>query len=231
MPPSGRPVWQSSWRQVWDPLRRAFVGTPRVTRLALIVLGTSYILFLLLAMMLEGGWPTLEHWLALTPGRVALRPWSLLTMALLHRDPMHLIFNGLALWSLGPHVERSLGPRRYGLLMLVSTLGGSLLYVLSGILFHPDTPAIGASGGILGVLCAFSLMFPRAELQFFFASRMAARHLPWVIVGLDLVLRLAGMPIAVAAHLGGMIAAWAWLRRPWTPEGWRRFRRLLDRIR
>ncbi|MBP7125649.1 rhomboid family intramembrane serine protease [Myxococcota bacterium] len=202
-----------------------------MTRAALILLAACYVVFLLLAMLVDGGWHAIEPWLALTPNRVHVRPWILLTMALLHRDLMHLLFNGLALWSLGPHVERSLGPRRYGMLLLVSTLGGSVLYALAGVALHPETPAIGASGGILGVLCAFALIFPRAELQFFFAARMAARHLPWLIVGVDLVLRLAGMPIAVAAHLGGMIASWAFLRRPWTPGGRQDIRRFLDRIR
>ncbi|HOU52704.1 MAG TPA: rhomboid family intramembrane serine protease [Myxococcota bacterium] len=231
MAPSTTPSWRSSWREGTDRLRGAFRGLPTVTRAALLTLGASYVLFLVLAMLIEGGWPVLEHWLALTPNRVHLRPWSLITMALLHRDPMHLLFNVLALWSLGPHVERSLGGRPYGILMLASTLGGSLLYALTGLLLQPGTPAIGASGGILGVLCAFALLFPRSELQFFFAGRMAARHLPWVLLGVDLILRLAGMPIAVFAHVGGMIGAWAYLRRPWTPGGRQQIRRFLDRIR
>jgi membrane associated rhomboid family serine protease len=207
------------------------MSLPPVTRIVLLALAACYLLFLLLGLLLDTHWIALMNWLALTPNRVLFRPWSLVTMALLHRDPMHLLFNGLALWSLGPHVERALGRRQYALLLLVSTLGGSLLYVLVGLLLYPEVPALGASGGILGVLCALALLFPRAELQFFLAGRMAARHLPWLIVGVDLVLRLAGMPIAVAAHLGGMIAAWAWLRRPWTPQGRREIRRFLDRLR
>lgn len=231
MTPSRRSQAGVSWRRGWSRFLQGLRGLPVVTRWVLVGLAVSFVLTWILAGLLDNGWAGLQNALALTPNRVHVRPWTLLTLVLLHQGPLHLAFNGLALWSLGPHVERAMGSRKYGRLLLVSTLSGSVLYVAVGLLLHPAISAIGASGGVLGVLCAFALLFPRAELQFFLGSRMSARHLPWVIVGMDLVLRLAGMPIAVAAHLGGMLGAWALLRRPWTPQGREGIRRLLDRLR
>jgi membrane associated rhomboid family serine protease len=185
----------------------------------------TYLLLWALGLALESGWEGLASWLSLSPQRVHLQPWTLLTMALVHRDPVHLLFNALALGSLGPYVERGLGSRRYGILVGVAALSGSLLYVLWGLAWGSPAPAIGASGAVLGVLVAFALQFPDAELRVFLAAPLKARNLPWLIVGIDLIALAARQPIAVTCHLGGMLGAWIFLRKPWTPS-WRRSFRL-----
>mgnify|MGYP001082786213 CR=1 FL=1 len=158
----------------------------------------------------------------------------LASMALLHdrRDLLHLLFNVLALFSLGPWVERALGLPRFARLFAVSTLAGSLAFVVVRYAMgSPDVMAIGASGAVVGVLTAFALTFPRAELRLFGLAPMQASNLIWLMLGLDAVMVAFGSNVAVSVHLGGMAGAFAYMRRPWRPEYVRDVRRRLRLLR
>jgi len=80
---------------------------------------------------------------------------------------------------------------------------------------NPAVPAIGASGAVLGVLTAFALIFPDAQLRIWFTAPMRAKNLIWLAIGLDVIMLLADSSIAVAAHFGGMLGGWLYVRRPW----------------
>src|SRR5919205_806441 len=77
---------------------------------------------------------------------------TLLTSTFLHAGWLHLLSNLLYLGVFGPPVERRVGAARFGILYLASALIGSLAYVA----FQPgsQTPAVGASGAIAGVIAA-----------------------------------------------------------------------------
>jgi membrane associated rhomboid family serine protease len=164
-----------------------------------------------------------EH-LSLVPGGLfRLGPQGLLTLVLVHDGLFHLAFNVLALLSLGTWVERGLGTRRFLLLCLLATLGGSLLQVAWSLtLGNPEVRVVGASGAVLGVLSAFAVMYPHAQIQFWFAAPMRAAYLLWLAPAIDLIFVLAGTPIAVPVHLGGMIAGILYVRRPWSRHEARR---------
>ncbi|MCX8156769.1 MAG: rhomboid family intramembrane serine protease [Verrucomicrobiae bacterium] len=88
---------------------------------------------------------------------------TLLTAFFLHGGILHLVGNVYFLLIFGDNVEDELGRGRYLLLLLLATLGGQLLHIL----FEPHSavPAIGASGGISGVLAFYALQFPRARIS------------------------------------------------------------------
>jgi membrane associated rhomboid family serine protease len=87
---------------------------------------------------------------------------TLLTSAFLHAGWLHLLSNLLYLAVFGPPVERRVGTARFGLLYLSSGLVGSLAYLLA----QPgsESPAVGASGAIAGVIAAHLVLFPGATL-------------------------------------------------------------------
>lgn len=78
-----------------------------------------------------------------------------------------------------------------------------------------NTPAVGASGAIYGVLVAFGMSFPNAKLALiFFPVPIAAKYFIPVLIGLDLFSGLTGFSIfssgsgggvAHFAHVGGAI--------------------------
>jgi membrane associated rhomboid family serine protease len=87
---------------------------------------------------------------------------TLLTSTFLHAGWLHLLSNLLYLAVFGPPVERRVGAMRFGLLYAVSAVVGSLSYLVA----QPtsQTPAVGASGAIAGVIAAHLVLYPGATL-------------------------------------------------------------------
>lgn len=87
---------------------------------------------------------------------------TLLTCMFLHGGWMHIIGNMWFLVIFGDNVEDRYGHFGYLLLYLVSGLAASLLQFIAGP--YSPIPTIGASGAIAGVMGAYFIMFPRAQV-------------------------------------------------------------------
>ncbi|MEO0377293.1 MAG: rhomboid family intramembrane serine protease [Cyanobacteria bacterium P01_A01_bin.17] len=89
-------------------------------------------------------------------------PLTLITSQFLHGGLLHLGGNMLFLWIFGNNVEDKLGHIKFVLFYL--TCG--VLAALSQWYFNMDSlvPSLGASGAIAGVMGAYILRFPRAEI-------------------------------------------------------------------
>ncbi len=74
--------------------------------------------------------------------------WRILTGAALHGGLMHLAFNCYALYILGKLIETLSNRAHLAIVFLVSAIGGGIL----SLIFLPDVPSVGASGGIIGFL-------------------------------------------------------------------------------
>ena len=78
-----------------------------------------------------------------------------------------------------------------------------------------NTPTVGASGAIFGVLLAFGVLFPNTELMFIFIPiPIKAKYLVMGYGALELFLAVTqpGSDIAHAAHLGGMLFGYLLIR-------------------
>jgi membrane associated rhomboid family serine protease len=78
-----------------------------------------------------------------------------------------------------------------------------------------NTPTVGASGAIFGVLLAFGVLFPNTQLLLLFPPMPIKAK--WLVLGygaLELVLAVTqpGSNIAHAAHLGGMLFGYLLIR-------------------
>lgn len=91
----------------------------------------------------------------------------LLSSGLLHGDWMHLIFNMLTLYFFGPIVIQAFGEFGFLLIYLGSILLGNLfsLYIYKKQGWYS---AIGASGGVSGVLFAAIAIYPQLGIYMFF---------------------------------------------------------------
>ncbi|CAJ1586912.1 rhomboid family intramembrane serine protease [[Mycobacterium] wendilense] len=141
-----------------------------------------------------------ERQLTLWPPAVADgQVYRLVTSAFLHYGAMHILFNMLALYIVGPQLELALGRLRFGLLYGLSALGGSLLvYLLSPI----NTATAGASGAIFGLFGAAFVVGRRLNLD--------VRGVV-ILIGLNLVITFVAPLTGVGAiswqgHLGGLVA-------------------------
>lgn len=128
------------------------------------------------------------------PGVTGGAWWQLLTNAFVHVDLMHIGFNMLALWFLGPSLERVLGRTRFLALYFLSALCGSVFVLF---LSDPLSQTAGASGAIFGLLGALLVVVVR--------SRGDARNLlMWL--GLNVMITIFGASwISWQGHLGGFV--------------------------
>jgi membrane associated rhomboid family serine protease len=131
--------------------------------------------------------------------------WRLFTSMFLHIGFMHLIFNGLALFSFGVEMERLYGPDRYLVIYILSGLFGSLVSFASK---GPEVLSAGASGAIFGVIgmnLAFFLLHRDALGQM---ARQRMQSTIWIII-VNLIFGFTVPGIDNMAHLGGLIAGFA----------------------
>ncbi len=96
------------------------------------------------------------------------KQWDrLVTSATLHGDTMHLLFNMLTLYFFSDIIIYSLGIWQYFAIYLLAIIGGGLL----SLWIHRKEyyySAIGASGGVVGILFAAIAIYPHMSIGFFF---------------------------------------------------------------
>jgi membrane associated rhomboid family serine protease len=150
----------------------------------------------------------LQQWFALWPPGTLFEPWQLVTYAFLHDGLAHIFFNMFALFMFGPPLERFWGGTRFTVFYFVCVLAAGLTQQTVAMFANSESPTLGASGGIFGLLLAFAMYFPRARITLLFPPiPMPA----WLFVGLyallEMYLGVTGTEADVAhfAHLGGML--------------------------
>ncbi len=130
------------------------------------------------------------------PGVASGRWWQVVTSAFLHTQPWHIGLNMVALWMLGPNLERVLGRARFLALYLVAALAGSAMVMWVS---DPDSSSLGASGAIFGLFAALALLVWKVRGNF--------RQVLYVL-GINAVISF--MPgISWQAHLGGFLGGLA----------------------
>lgn len=147
------------------------------------------------------------------------RWWTLVTHLFVHGNLLHLVVNVVALWFIGPEVERMLGRVRFLVLYFVSGVAGGLLQTAFS---SPTSGLVGSSGAVCGVLLSFTTAYPelrlRALLFFILPVNMKAKTLGWGLIVVSLAMAVLGIlpQIGHLAHLGGALAGAA-LTRWWMP--------------
>ncbi|KAK7351156.1 hypothetical protein VNO77_10395 [Canavalia gladiata] len=74
--------------------------------------------------------------------------WRLFTFPFLHAGLFHLIINLCSVIYVGVHLEQEFGPFRIGIIYTLSAFVGALV----ASLFLQNTPAVGSSGALFGLL-------------------------------------------------------------------------------
>ena len=126
-------------------------------------------------------------------------PWRFLTAAFLHSPGqyLHIVFNMVALWFVGPTLEKTLGRARYITLYLMSAVGGSVGSVLLATATDGwATTSVGASGAVFGLFGAILVVSKRLGGD--------VRGI-LVLIGINLALGFVMANIAWQAHVGGLV--------------------------
>jgi len=119
--------------------------------------------------------------------------YRLFTATFLHENLLHIGFNMLVLWMLGPQLEALLGHVRFTVLYLVAGLGGA---VASFWFSSPSVVGIGASGAIFGLMGAYVVV-----------GRALRADISQVLglIAINVVIGFVGGGIDWRAHLGGLV--------------------------
>lgn len=154
---------------------------------------------------------------ALVPS--VLNPVTFLTSMFLHGGLMHIGSNMWYLWIFGDNVEGRLGHGRFLLFYLAAGIVATVAQLPQ--LLGTDTPLLGASGAIAGVLGMYLAFFPHHRVDalvpdFFGFWRMMT--IPaGVVLGFWFVLQVfsgagsigaTGGGVAWFAHIGGFVFGW-----------------------
>jgi membrane associated rhomboid family serine protease len=139
---------------------------------------------------------------------------TLLTSQFLHGSWLHLGGNMLFLWIFGNNVEDHLGR----VLFLPFYLASGVAAGLAQALVHPHSqiPTIGASGAIAGILGAYFVLYPKAQVHTLVIIIVFIRIITvpaslwlgvWFLLQLALALASGGHDGGTAwfAHLGGFV--------------------------
>lgn len=132
----------------------------------------------------------------------------MITSGFLHADGMHLFFNMFAFFIFAPVVLIKFTSLQLVLIYLISILVGSLFTIL----FHRRESwysAVGASGGVSGIVFSAIMIYPDMPLVLIFLPFFSFPG--WVFALLYLGYSMFGMKshhgnIGHAAHLGGSVA-------------------------
>ena len=137
--------------------------------------------------------------------------WQPVTYAFLHGGLLHLSFNMFGLWMFGRIVERQWGPRRYLIYYFVCVVGAALVNLFASAAVGHTQFTVGASGGVLGVVLAFGMMFPDARMAVFpvpYPIKAKWAITGFIVISVALAITDTAPNIAHFAHLGGMLFGW-----------------------
>ena len=137
------------------------------------------------------------------------KAWQIITHMFMHA-PLegnfgitHILFNMFTLLSFGPVLEQTLGEKKYVFLYFASGIGAYFLNCgwnfveITQLGVNPEmiynTPMLGASGAIAGVVAAFAVLFPDAKISMMFIPiGIKAKYLMTAAVVISLYLGFTG---------------------------------------
>ncbi len=131
--------------------------------------------------------------------------WRFLTAQFLHWGALHLFFNMMGLWFLGPLVENVLGRLRFVVAYISSGVGGMAIALTLAEFLYPDdaTLMLGASASVLGMVGlqgAIALKALRRSGSLVAKAQLAAMT---QIVVLQAIFDFMVPEVSSTAHLGG----------------------------
>ncbi len=193
-------------RQARTPYGGTQIRDPRLTTFALIAVNA---VVWLLIVATGGNSSKLLNAFALLPQSSAYRAsdgsvvivrgvsdgayWQVFTSLFTHVEVLHIGFNMLALFFLGPMLEAVIGRARFLAVYLVSGLVGSAAVMWFS---DPHGQTLGASGAIFGLMGAIAVLALKVGGQ-------AQSVLGWIAVNLVLTFTLGN--ISWQGHLGGLL--------------------------
>jgi len=130
--------------------------------------------------------------------------WRCISYAYMHGGIIHLGFNMLVLYQIGPLIESEVGWQRFFVIYSVT----GIVATLAGLAIHPQITVVGASGALFGISGFAVSYYHRVGGSLGIQRRNFLFQ--WIVIAL-----VFGFVVGAdnAAHIGGLIsgAAFGWL--------------------
>lgn len=156
--------------------------------------------------------------------------WTIVTYMFVHAGFWHIALNMYMLYLFGPRVEHAWSTTEFSKFYIVAGLGGWLFHLI----FARDALLVGASAAVYGVTLAYAMRWPDDEVLFFGVIPLKVKWMVALMVGLNLIAGMAtrgsGSGVAYLAHLGGLAAAWLYLRSAGTGASLDRLKQRVSHI-
>ena len=149
--------------------------------------------------------------------------WQIISYSFIHVGFLHILFNVLWLWWFGAQLEMDWGLTKFLEFYFFCVVGAALTTIaisytgFGGV--TPGTQTAGASGGILGILMAFGLLYGNQEIWLFpipFSVKakyfVAGIAFVTVIGAISASSARHGQPVAYVAHLGGLLFGFLYVK-------------------
>jgi membrane associated rhomboid family serine protease len=120
--------------------------------------------------------------------------YRLLTAGFLHDGLLHILFNMVFLFFVGPALESAIGRVNFIAVYLATLLAGSF----GALLFAPNIPTVGASGALFGLLGALVVVAHYRGISIW-SSGLG----PTLLI--NIVFSLTVADISIGGHLGGFV--------------------------
>ena len=164
-------------------------------------------------------YPPIIGYLGLRPEVVLERFffWQPVTYLFLHGGVFHILFNMLGIWMFGVELERRWGTHFFLKYYAITGIGAGIAVIVAGLLPFAATEStyyaitIGASGALYGLLLAFALYYPDRPILMFLLFPIQAKYFV-MIIGAIAFLSAPGTQVSQAAHLGGLLVGYLYLR-------------------
>jgi membrane associated rhomboid family serine protease len=153
-------------------------------------------------------------WFGFDASTLPGRWWTALSYMFVHASLWHIAANMYGLFLFGPRLEQEWGSRKFTWFYLLCGLGG----VVFQMLFIRSGGVIGSSAAVFGVMTAYAMQWADDEVYFLFVMPMRVRTLVFGLFAFNLVMGVAatgdngGTNMAYVAHLGGVVAAYVYMR-------------------
>ena len=206
-------IYDRSWYR-----QRPRINAPRRTSAVMMLIIVNVVMFVLSVFLRKAGWDPVHQGLGLVPNDVVERfmVWEIVTSMFLHADLFHILMNMLILFMFGSGVEQRLGRGPFFRLYFGAGILAGLAYIVFGLFDAPFRPAVGASGGVMGLLVYFTMVNPNARVLFMMFIPMRMIWATTIILGIDLYYFIfadsGATGIAHTAHLGGALFGFLYYR-------------------
>lgn len=162
-----------------------------------------------------GGNPSILYSLTALPSdpiSFALHPWTIVTYSLVHFSPLHLIFNMLWLYWFGRMLADFERDSVLLWLYVGSAVASGVLYIAASCIigYGPGAYLTGASGAVLGVMCACAMRMPNRTINLFLFGEVRLKWVATVCVALTLLGSFGSGVPTQSAHVGGIIFGVGW---------------------